>query len=305
MQYFSDKERGLKPRIEQTVSASAWGGIVAFLESLMSSGAFGYQFPEMCPDPDGARTIGTDYQTFELAAKAEIPSITWPLQTTVRGQGGVLSEEEPYAPDTLDILDLIEFCYRTVAKPIQGGYHKYFQHHHLSFDVETGQMEYRDRINRIFSRNGIAYELNEEGSIIRLAPPVLRESLNNAVFRTGDSTLDGMLEESQTKFLNPDPRVRHEAIERLWDSWERLKTLENPDKKQSIAILLDKAAQEKNFRILVEEEAKKLTDIGNNFHIRHSEVTKIEITNDAHVDYLFHRLFSMIQLLLKARSDQA
>jgi uncharacterized membrane protein len=27
-QYFSDKERGAKPRVEQEVTAAAWGGIV-------------------------------------------------------------------------------------------------------------------------------------------------------------------------------------------------------------------------------------------------------------------------------------
>ena len=300
MEYFSDKERGPKPRIDGIVSPSAWGGIVAQIQSLISSGAFGNQFPETCPD--GSVIVGTDYHAFELAAKAEIPNIAWPLQTTVRLQEDFLSDEEPYAPDTLDILDLIELCYTCVAKPIQGGYHKFFQHYHLSFDIETGQMEYRNRINRIFSRNGLVYELNEDGSIIRLAPPVLREELSNIIFSTKDSTLNRMLEESRTKFLNPDPTVRHEALERLWDSWERLKTLEEPNnKKQSVSKLLDQAAQEKVFRTLIENDAKELTSIGNNFHIRHSEITKTEITNDAHIDYLFHRLFSMIHLLLRTK----
>jgi hypothetical protein len=44
-----------------------------------------------------------------------------------------------------------------------------------------------------------------------------------------------MLDESQKKFLNPHPDIRKEAVERLWDCWERLKSIENPkSKKDSI-----------------------------------------------------------------------
>ncbi len=95
---------------------------------------------------------------------------------------------------------------------------------------------------------------------------------------------------------------RREAIERLWDCWERIKSLENPtDKKKSVAALLDKASSEPNTRILLEEEARKLTDIGNTFHIRHSEVTQIMISDNIMIDYLFYRLFTFIQLLLSMR----
>jgi len=34
--------------------------------------------------------------------------------------------------------------------------------------------------------------------------------------------------------------------------------------------------------------------------IRHTETTKTPITKSAHVDYLFHRMFSIIRLLLRS-----
>ncbi|MFX0203185.1 MAG: hypothetical protein ACFFCW_44345 [Candidatus Hodarchaeota archaeon] len=69
--------------------------------------------------------------------------------------------------------------------------------------------------------------------------------------------------------MNPDPVVRRESIERLWDCWERIKTLERPnDKKASITLLLNKAATQADVRAMLEEQARKLTDIGNSFHIR-------------------------------------
>jgi len=47
-----------------------------------------------------------------------------------------------------------------------------------------------------------------------------------------------MLEEASRKALDPNPQTRREAVERLWHSWERLKTIENPnDKKKSITKL--------------------------------------------------------------------
>jgi hypothetical protein len=104
------------------------------------------------------------------------------------------------------------------------------------------------------------------------------------------------------KCLNPDVAIRREALERLWDCWERLKSLDNPaNKKLSVASLLSKAAHDVVFRALLNTEAIALTDIGNSFHIRHSEVTQSAVTDSAHIDYLFHRLYCMIQMLLSKR----
>lgn len=301
MEYFSDLERGHKSRTEEEVSPTTWGGIVAFIQSLISTGALGYQFPESCPDPGVFAPIGTDQEAFSLALKAEITGIDWPLQTQTTDLGGSSSwESKPFSPDTLLVLDLVQFCYKNSAKPIHGSFHKYYHHHHLTYDVAAGQKEFRERINMLFSRNGLAYELDINGAIVRLAPPILRETLMNAVFQTGDKTLDHMLEESRCKFLNPDTSIRREAIERLWDAWERIKTIENPDnKKLSIGILLKKVTDITEIRQMLDDEAKKITEIGNSFQIRHSEVTQTMISDSDHLDYLFHRLFSLMQLLLK------
>ena len=76
-----------------------------------------------------------------------------------------------------------------------------------------------------------------------------------------------------------------------------------PDKKNSVRLLLDKASTEPNFRQLLEEEARQLTAIGNNFMIRHTETTKIPIALNEHVDYLIQRMYAMIHMLLKARGS--
>lgn len=299
--YFSDREQGPRPRTEEVISPVAWGGIVGLVQSLIVSGAFGAKFPEACPDGQGP--VGTDENTLSLAVQAEMPGLQWPLVSSEPVQRGYFSEQQPFAPDTLLALDFVEFCHRTLAKPIQGSFHSFFRHHHLSFDEVEGKQVFRDDINRIFARNNLAFELRPNGRVVRLAPALLREALSAARFRTGDTTLDGMLEESHCKFLNSSPTIRREAVERLWDCWERLKSLESPDnKKQSLESLLLRVAPSAAFRSVLDTEARALTDIGNSFHIRHSEVNQSAVTDSSHIDYLFHRLYSLVALLLSKRS---
>jgi hypothetical protein len=294
MSYFSDREQGERPRNQDEIDEDAWGGIQALIGTRIDDGSFGATSPAMCTD--GRGQIGTDETSFWKLMKSEIPN---------------LGEKPWYAtadrPSTLDALDTIEFCWRAVGKPIQGSYHGYFDHHHLSFDVEAGQADFREAINRIFRRNGLAYDLREDGEIIRLAPPVLRDALARASFRTGDSGLDEFLEKSRRKFLDPDIEVRREALEALWDAWERVKTLGGTDKKAGITALLNAATgpSSPKFRTALEQEATALTSLGNQLRIRHSETDKEPIASHSHVDYLYHRLFALIVALLDSAGRRA
>ena len=80
--------------------------------------------------------------------------------------------------------------------------------------------------------------------------------------------------------------------------------MDNPaDKKSSIQTLLDNATAEQAFREELEQEARELTRIGNAFQIRHSEIGKAPIEDNSQVDYLFHRLFALMYLILGKRSS--
>jgi hypothetical protein len=301
--YFSDRENGPRARTEQVISPAVWAGLVATVQALINSGAFGLRFPERCPD--GQAVCGCDTDALAASVIAEMPGLAWPLETMCLVEDGFLSQREPFAPDTLLILDFIEFIYASVAKPIPGKHHDFFSHHHFTFDQQLGQEEFRATVNRIFSRNGVAFEMLSTGRIVRVLPPVLGEDLKRTIFRTGDRTLDNMLEECRTKFSDRNPLVRREALERLWDGWERLKSLADPgDKKRSIKIILDATATEPSLRARLEGEATELTDsIGNSHLIRHSEVNQVPVIDVDQVDYLFHRLFAMIQLVLRKKGS--
>lgn len=285
--YFSDRERGPRPRVQVDLRGPAWGGIVALIGGAVSNGGFGLAFPSECPD--GRGITSTNYRAMGLAVRGEIPEIAWPLDADA-------------TPDTLAVLDLVEFAFDRIAKPESYEFHGFFGHDHFNFDKDAGRAEFRVAVNRIFARSQLAYELDEGGRIIRLAAPVLGDTLKGYGFASGDPKLDELLEVARAKFLDPDPSVRRESLEKLWDAFERLKTLEpGSDKRASANALIEKSASETTFKALLGEEAKSLTVVGNTFHIRHSETSQVELQSDDHVDYLFHRLFALIWLLLRTR----
>jgi len=295
--YFSDREFGPRARIEQIIAPSVWAAIVATITSLVKSGAFGFRFPERCPD--GLAVCGCDESALGASIVGEMPGLAWPLQVTHEVEDGFMTQREPFAPDTALILDLLEFVHVSVAKPIPGKHHTYFDHHHLTFDQESGQDAFRTTINRLFARNGLAYDMSSSGRIVRILPTVIDDELRRTTFNSGDRLLDVLLEECRVKFTDRRPLVRREGLERLWDAWERLKSLKDTDKRRSIEIILKNAAPEPDFRARLEAEAKQLTEIGNKHLIRHHERNQIAVTDLDQIDYLFHRLFAMVALLLR------
>src|SRR2546422_1399019 len=237
MPYFSERELGARPRTIQEVTPGAWKGIAATVIARVQDGSFARAYGEQCPD--GRGVTGTDAGLMGQAVEAYFPGLRWPL-------------DPDHVPRGLEGLDLIEFCYEKIAGPEPHSFHSFFGHSHLAFDVEQGRAAFRDEVNTIFSRNGLAFSLEENGQVIRLAPPALGEALVSVVFKTGDSTLDGLLESARAKFLSHDPNVRRESLEKLWDAWERLKTIEpGKDKAESTSRLLDKCCGEPNFRQLL------------------------------------------------------
>jgi hypothetical protein len=299
--YFSDRENGPRARTEQTISPTVWAGLVAMVQALANNGGFGFRFPERCPD--GHAICGCDAEALGVTVTAEMPGLTWPLETTQVVEEGFSSQRLPFAPDTLLILDFVEFVHASAARPTLGKHHEFFGHHHLTFDQQAGQEEIRATVNRIFARNSVAFELLSTGNVVRVLPPVIGEELKRTTFVSGDRTLDNMLDEARRKFSDRGPLVRREALERLWDAWERLKSLADPaNKKRSVKLILDAAAQEPSLRARLEQEAVELNSIGNSHLIRHAEVDQVPVIDVDQVDYLFHRLFAMIQLMLRKKS---
>jgi hypothetical protein len=284
-QLFSDRELGSRPRTSEVVDDRAWGGLVAQISQRVENGSFGSGFPLKCED---GGIFGCDSMTLGMALQAEV-NIDWPLNAYQLPE------------DQLVIWDTLEFLFDHVGKPIQGKYHQFPGHHHISFDVAKGRQEFGVSINRILARNGIAFELAEAGEVRRLLPRSVGEQISKAQFQTGDVETDKMLEAARIGITSPDFENRKGGLEKLWRAFERVKTLEpGLNKKASADTLLFKVACGPQFRELLTTEANTLTKAGNNLGIRHSEINQELLRTPQQVDYLFFRMFAFLQLLLRA-----
>lgn len=292
MLYFSEREHGESPRINHEISPTVWDGISWLIQRLIDHSSFEETFHNRCPD-DFVVSCGMNKRLFTAMIKAEIPALAEETE--------VLRFSAVDMPETTVILDVIEFCWTHASMAWQGAYHGFFGHHHFLLSNDIGRKKFREDINRIFRRNGMAFTLTKGGRIERIVPETLSNELRPANFRTGDAELDELLESARQKFLSPSEDDHRDALEKLWDAWERLKTVVVDDKKLGSQKMLDEAAgsNQSKFRALLEQEARSLTDAGNSLRIRHSETVQERLETSEHVDYLFHRMFALIHLILK------
>ncbi len=282
---FSERYGGTRPRVSETLDKTARDALWNLLSARIEEEWFGLSFPNKCCEA-GYIGTGTDFGKLRRSMKGY--GLLWPDSQF---------DANPTASDA-QVFDVVEFAYEHISEPKDPSCHSE-GHVHYRYNQVTGRAKFEQDVNRIFERNGIAFEL-KHGEVTRIAPTGLQEALAQTVFHTGDSALDEMLEAARQKFLDRSLDVRRESLEKLWDAWERLKTIEpGKDKKTQAAVLLAKASKEPSFLVRLEKEAVELTDIGNKFMIRHTETDKIPIGESTHIDYLFHRMFSLIRMLLK------
>jgi hypothetical protein len=191
--YFTDREYGARPPTTDAIDGRVWGGLHSLIATRLGNGSFGYRFPEQCQDGNAA--CGSDERAFQRVLAAEVPWIEWPA-----------SAEE--VPETPVILDLLEFCAAAIGEPIEGFYHSFFRHHHLSWDHESGLSRFIADVNLVFVRNGVAYELTAGGQARRLLPQALAEALGWSLFATGDAVTDQLLEAARTRIVSPKPTAQ-------------------------------------------------------------------------------------------------
>ncbi|MFC1553390.1 AbiJ-NTD4 domain-containing protein [candidate division KSB1 bacterium] len=284
--YFTERESGETPRTSEEITESFWGGIVSLVESYKNNGYLAEMYPERCED--SPVIIGCNSQNLGLAVGGSNPTITWPLRSNE-------------IPPNYYCFDLIEFFHDKISKPRRTEYHDFFKHnHYITFNTDQGRREYRDIVNTLFSRNNLAFEFDDIGKIRRLLSEPLQRIVESTYANTEDEELNKLLENAKEKIRKPEVAVRKEAVDKLWDAFERLKTLEKgKNKREKIETLLKNAIPEENIREFIDAEAIILTEYGNKFQIRHTETDTIPLERSEYIDYLFHRLFSLIAMLLK------
>jgi len=296
--YFSDKEQGQKDRILEDITIDIWNGIVSVFEDFKNKNHFSENFPIKC-DEYQEMVCGFDEELFKSRVKSEIPNIDIPIQ---------IKQEESISWnfDKYTILDFIEFCYKNITEAEKDNnkynqrHYQYYGHYHFKFkDSKKIKNIFIEEINKIFERNGIVFYLNSSGEINRTIAKAI-EPLINKIYKTNDNRLNKLVKLSQDKFILPKIEDRIYALEKIWDAFERMKTYYmHKNKKQSIEELIQLVSKDSvDFANLLNDECKSLTDIGNNYQIRHFETNRIEIKDNKHIDYLYYRMISLIHLFL-------
>lgn len=123
---------------------------------------------------------------------------------------------------------------------------------------------------------------------------VQNELLFNQETATADIKLNELVSKGRVFFLQNNIQ---EALEKIWDALERLKTLLDKDKKKGIELICKQLSDEIDISFF-DNEYKALTDLGNCYQIRHFEIDKKPIDNTETKKYLFFRALSLINFTL-------
>lgn len=263
-----------------------------------------WKYPAQCPDGQGC--CGLNQEQFELDLRYEIPTLFRDSADHIAApelyrnvfSGGKQDEYDQYA-----LIDFIELFAQNVRDITIGSFHSYWGHHHItcrSSNIICSQ--FRDEINGIFQKTGLLYELNTNLQVERIVEnsPVT-PTVESAIATVKETGTRELLQEAILLHRSPYPADIRNAVEKLWDAYERLKTYYTAMNKAKSAekIVNDMAVGQAPYVTLFDTEFRALTKIGNDFRIRHHETDKVEITDVRYYDYFFNRCLSLIALAIQ------
>lgn len=166
---------------------------------------------------------------------------------------------------------------------------------------------FSNKINAIFQRNQLPFYLASNGYIeYNGSCEVLDNEVAKNIANIKEPGLRDLLNRAMALHKRSDIESKRSAMEVMWDALERLKTYyAGLDKKNSVKrIINDMACGEEVFIELFNDEFNALTDIGNNYQIRHHETNKIPITDIRQIDYFFNRCLSLVALAIQYLSNE-
>lgn len=242
--------------------------------------------------------VAFDEKGFKTRIKIKIPSL-------FRDEYDRICEPTNYDEyDQYALIDLIEFFAQNIEDIDERWNNERYQNYKTIDCLNTSDVfeDFQEAINEIFIESGLLYKLTDEKIVERIVEnsPLTPDIENNFATVRELGTRE-LLKDAVALYKTPNPSARQDSVEKIWDAFERLKTYYTTlSKKQSSEkIVHDMANGNNNFVDLFNDEFKKLTEIGNNFRIRHHETNKIDITDIHYYDYLFNRCLSLIALAIE------
>lgn len=163
------------------------------------------------------------------------------------------------------------------------------------FNRYSDGTDFEAQVNVLLSLNNIPFKLSN-GKIVSSLISQINDKNLSPIQEVG---LKELLQEASKYYDEANFKI---AVEKLWDAFERLKTYYSPrlDKKGSVTkLIVDMSCSQKSYEDLFKKEFMELTEMGNNFRIRHHETTKINIEDVRHYDYFYRRCLSLISIAIQ------
>lgn len=164
-----------------------------------------------------------------------------------------------------------------------------------------GEFDYRPELKRIKSALLTKLLINDLDP--KIDENVSNDSnilLNQSISIHLDSTLNELIEESKLYIRDNSDKRKQLAIEKIWDAFERFKSISHTDKKKSIELILKTVSNgsEEVFNSL-EKECFELTNIGNTFQIRHFEINQVSIKGTNLKEYWYFRMLTFLSFCIR------
>lgn len=254
-EFISERELGKKPLDLEEINENVYNGVLTIYRKYIKG--FAKNFPDLCEDSNDI-ICGVNKYLLKQEVKSLIPNFSFEHKE----EYVYIDEDEKYA-----LLDFIEYCYDNIYDVEQYGYHDYFRHNHYEVkETRNERNNFKNEVNRIFERNRIIFFLDEDGKVKRKLPLEMDSIIKNINLDTEDVRLNELIGQAIDNIQKPNLSDRKIGLERLWDSFERMKTYYSTDKKVSASQLVDEVSKETDkFDNILNEEFKVLTSIGNNF----------------------------------------
>lgn len=178
------------------------------------------------------------------------------------------------------------------SKNILRIYYALFEHR---FNEELSVEYDEEKAKELFRK--VIQSAVKESSIPNFDDNLLDEIQSNQGFDLTDDYGKNLLDKAKEKFNNGQKK---DAINDLWDLFERLKTELNPqNKKRSSEELIKKMTSLTKINTDdLELRFKLLTEFGNKYNIRHHEHGKIILEEESY-EFVFYEMLNFLNLVVK------
>lgn len=236
-QYYSQRN-GSNPNLDGLPLSDTIDLFLRVYNQLESEGYFTQAFGFWCIDNDHVEGLVKDVE-LEMLLSIRKKNL-WPLSQYAQS----------YTED--DFLDVIEFLYQHVSKPIDGTMHSYggCGMHWETFNKKDGQAVFIEKINTVLAHYKNKYELDACGQVLS-KPEKGFEQIFKADVPSDDHNIVDRINAATTQFRRHGSTIddRRQAVRDLADVLEYLK----PKVKQ----------------LLSNKDEQDLFNIANNFGVRH------------------------------------